>query len=71
MADSIKSPAGDVLGNGHNPFSKPGGGGEFNGEPGYQKRTPSSNGVPELTHDGTAFEKMKGIKTPGSDASKG
>lgn len=64
MSISIKSPAGDVLGQGKSPFAKPPG--TVNGEDGYKKRTPSSNGVPEITYDPTPFKPLGNIKTPGS-----
>lgn len=61
MSINIKSPAGN-LGKGTNSPTK---GGEFNGEPGYQKRTSTPNGPKERTYEserptGTGL----GIKTP-------
>lgn len=64
MSVSIKSPGGDVLGEGKSPFAKPAG--TVNGEDGYQKRTSTSNGVPELTYDKTPFKPTDGVMTPGS-----
>lgn len=66
MALNVKTPAGDVV--------KPkdpgkGGPGQYNGEKGYQKRTPSPNAMPEKTYDGAVPSKGKvNVKTPASNA---
>lgn len=65
----IKSPAGDVLGQ-KSPTK--GGPGTYDGEKGdaYQKRTPSSNSVPEKIYEDVNYTPMKGIKTPGEKSTK-
>lgn len=67
MAISIKSPAGDVI-----PAKGAGKGatGTFDGEPGYQKRTPSPNAMPEKTYDAPRHAVPVGIKTPGETSKK-
>lgn len=61
MAINIKSP---VEGNkGKDPKAKSGGG-VFNGEEGYQKRTPSPNAVPERTYEGDMPKGNLSIKSP-------
>lgn len=69
MAINIKSPAVDVLGKGKNPSSK-GSSGEYNGEPGYQKRTSTPNGPPEKTYDGVKPSGSVSIKSPGTPVKK-
>ena len=61
MAITIKSPS-DFPGNG--PGTKPTGGGVMNGVDGYQKRTPSPNGVPEKIFNKAMPKSNLDIKTP-------
>lgn len=61
---NIKSPQNTFTGN------KTTSTGEFNGEPGYQKRTPSPNAVPEKTYEKQQPQPLTSIKTPGEKSTK-
>src|SRR4051812_10780179 len=63
MAVNIKSPSSDIAGtgNGGKPTDK---GGEFNGEPGYQKRTPGAGGPDQRTYDSVKPKGGLDVKTP-------
>lgn len=65
----IKSPAEDIVG--AKPAGKATRGGVFNGEePGYQKRTPSKNAMPERTYDAPYPKGNLSVKTPADRAGK-
>jgi hypothetical protein len=56
----IKSP--NDTDQGKSPFAKPAGA-TVDGEPGYEKRSNTSKGVPEVTYDSTTSKAMP-IKSP-------
>lgn len=67
MAINVKTPSSDIAGKGS---TKPSGGGEFDGEPGYKKRTSTPNGPKERTYDGAKPSGSVSIKSPGTPVKK-
>ena len=65
MALTIKTPSSNIAGKGS---TKPSGGGIFDGEPGYQKRTPGHGGPPEKTYDREKPSGSPSLKTPSGPA---
>ena len=68
MAITIKSPSSDIAGKPKS--SNRGGPGQYDGLPGYQKRTPSPNAVPEKLIDGADPKPLSNIRTPGEKSTK-